>query len=107
MGGLIRPLGRRVKPLSDERAEAVCLAHTGSRSLILGQLRNILRARLAENLENGGREVSCPRCGGYSLATEILSEQEPIRAERCVNCGWIGGEVTLDTHHAVDCPPVL
>ena len=45
--------------------------------------------------------------GAYSLATELLSEQKLIRAEPCVNCGWLGGEATIDTHHALDCSPEL
>lgn len=49
--------------------------------------------------------MSCPRCGGYLMATELMSDEETIRAERCVNCGWIGGEATIDTHHALEHPP--
>jgi len=49
--------------------------------------------------------MSCPRCGGCSLATELVSQEETILAEHCVNCGWIGGEATIDKHHALEHPP--
>ena len=49
--------------------------------------------------------MSCPRCGGCSLPTELVSFEETIRAERCLICGWIGGEATIDTHHALKHPP--
>lgn len=49
--------------------------------------------------------MSCLRCVGYLVATELISEEGTIYAERCVNCGWIGGEATIDTHHALEHPP--
>jgi len=49
--------------------------------------------------------VSCSRCGGYLMATELLSDGETILAERCANCGWIGGEEVIDKHHALKHPP--
>jgi hypothetical protein len=49
--------------------------------------------------------MHCSRCGGWSMRLEIITEEETIEAESCVNCGAVFGERILDYHHALDHPP--
>ena len=49
--------------------------------------------------------VACPRCGGCAQWVELITKEDTIEAQRCLNCGEIFGEPVLDHHHALDCPP--
>jgi hypothetical protein len=49
------------------------------------------------------RHTECPRCGGLVCPTTLegrgrFGTWTVLRASRCVNCGWYGGELGLDVH---------
>lgn len=45
---------------------------------------------------------NCPRCGGWRQPTVLEGHDAHrwlvIDCQRCVNCGWYGGEWVLDSH---------
>lgn len=49
--------------------------------------------------------MRCPRCGGHARRVELVTDEERIVAEDCVNCGAIFGEALLDYHHRLETPP--
>jgi hypothetical protein len=49
--------------------------------------------------------MTCPRCNGYAQRVELVSEEERISADNCVNCGAVFGETLIDYHHSLDTPP--
>ena len=49
--------------------------------------------------------MQCPRCGGCAMRLEVVSEEETIEVERCLNCGSVFGEPLIDHHHALAGPP--
>ena len=49
--------------------------------------------------------MPCRRCNGFLERIEVISEEDTIQVDSCVNCGSIGGETLIDQHHALDHPP--
>jgi hypothetical protein len=39
------------------------------------------------------------------MRVELVSEEERILAENCLNCGAIFGDTLIDYHHSLDTPP--
>lgn len=51
------------------------------------------------------RSNRCPRCGGCAMRLDLITDEDTIKAQRCLNCGAVFGEPLLDHHHQLDRPP--
>jgi len=49
--------------------------------------------------------MRCPHCGGYAQYVELITEEESIEVQRCLNCGYLFGNPLLDVHHGIHAPP--